>query len=231
MNTGKAGRFLSLPSAARRSGGGHDTKTSAKLFRHPGYSLLDWKKFCESMPIYKQAPLQVNVDDLSLHSTEDDCWIAVRGKVYNVTSFLKFHPGRKAQLLRGAGVDCTELYDKVHSWVNEEAILKQCFIGYLVPGEGPIFHNFIVSAIEAVSHNTKLFVLAKPPGIELCVAAGQYVRMRALIKGENVIREYTPIVNIMDPRPVSNDCLMLMIKIYPRGKMTQHLSTVKTGMV
>lgn len=35
------------------------------------------------------------------------------GKVYNVTRFLKYHPGRKAQLMRGAGVDCTEIYDKV----------------------------------------------------------------------------------------------------------------------
>jgi hypothetical protein len=33
-------------------------------------------------------------------------------KVYNVTRFLKYHPGRKAQLMRGAGVDCTELFDK-----------------------------------------------------------------------------------------------------------------------
>lgn len=36
------------------------------------------------------------------------------GKVYDVTRFLKYHPGRKAQLMRGAGVDCTGLYDKVH---------------------------------------------------------------------------------------------------------------------
>lgn len=35
------------------------------------------------------------------------------GRVYNITPFLKFHPGGKAQLLRGAGIDCTELFDKV----------------------------------------------------------------------------------------------------------------------
>ena len=35
------------------------------------------------------------------------------GVVYNVTHFAKYHPGGKAQLKRGVGMDCTELFDKV----------------------------------------------------------------------------------------------------------------------
>ena len=35
------------------------------------------------------------------------------GKVYNVTRFLNYHPGKKSQLMRGAGNDCTALFDKV----------------------------------------------------------------------------------------------------------------------
>ncbi len=30
-----------------------------------------------------------------------------------MTEFAKYHPGGKAQLMRGAGTDCTELFDKV----------------------------------------------------------------------------------------------------------------------
>lgn len=40
-------------------------------------------------------------------------YVLFLGKVYNVTKFLEYHPGRKAQLMRGAGVDSTSIYDKV----------------------------------------------------------------------------------------------------------------------
>ena len=33
------------------------------------------------------------VKDLKEHTTEDDCWIAINGKVYDVTQFLDEHPG------------------------------------------------------------------------------------------------------------------------------------------
>jgi hypothetical protein len=91
---------------------------------------------CDSLPHSASQPLHISLAELSLHNTDGDCWTAIRGKVYNVTRFLKYHPGRKAQLMRGAGVDSTKIYDKVHSWVNEEAILQKFFCGYLTPGEG-----------------------------------------------------------------------------------------------
>jgi hypothetical protein len=153
------------------------------------------------------------------------------GKVYNVTRFLKYHPGRKAQLMRGAGVDCTELFDKVHSWVNEDSILKHCLVGYLIPGDGgagPQFYKLNVTAIENVTHNTKLFVLANPVDKDLHVPAGHHVKIRALVEGEYVEREYTPIVHWGKSNKAGRN-LLLMIKMYPNGKMTQHLSTLKVG--
>jgi len=35
------------------------------------------------------------------------------GKVYNITPYLDFHPGGVADLMRGAGIDCSELFDEV----------------------------------------------------------------------------------------------------------------------
>lgn len=220
------GQFLSVTSANRVHRRDEGKSPSTRL-SHPGYSLFEWKKFTESLPI--KPPIQVDLAELASHSKEDDCWTAIRGKVYNVTHFLQYHPGRKAQLMRGAGIDSTILYDKVHPWVNEGGILEHCFVGHLSAGEGPKFCKFSVSSIEDVSHDTKLFILEKPPGDSFHISAGQYVRLKANIIGETVIREYTPVVNMTDSSTEQQHQLMLMIKIYSHGKMTQHLSKVKIG--
>ena len=57
------------------------------------------------------------------------CICCYAGKVYNVTHFLKYHPGRKAQLLRGAGTDCTALFDKVQlycMWMCNVPVMSCC---------------------------------------------------------------------------------------------------------
>ena len=62
-------------------------------------------------------------------------WSVFRGKVYNVSPYVKFHPGGEAELMRGAGRDATGLFQEVHPWVNVEGMLEGCLVGILV-GEG-----------------------------------------------------------------------------------------------
>ena len=35
------------------------------------------------------------------------------GVVYNITAYLSFHPGSVAELMKGAGIDCTTLFNNV----------------------------------------------------------------------------------------------------------------------
>lgn len=49
--------------------------------------------------------------DISQHAIETDCWMAVEGKVYNVTDFVGKHPGGKA-ILGGCGKDATILFNE-----------------------------------------------------------------------------------------------------------------------
>lgn len=90
--------------------------------------------------------------------------MAIRGLVYNVTPYMEYHPGGRAQLMRGAGMDATRLFDEarawcrgypaascsasalspvsppfyqtkqVHAWVNVQGMLDKCCIGRLVGG-------------------------------------------------------------------------------------------------
>lgn len=53
------------------------------------------------------------LDQIAQHATADDCWFAIEGKVYDVTSYIAdgLHPGEEAILL-GCGKDATDLFNK-----------------------------------------------------------------------------------------------------------------------
>ena len=53
----------------------------------------------------------IPISEIEQHATADSCWMAIQGKVYDVTPFVKsgFHPGKDA-ILMGCGKDATELF-------------------------------------------------------------------------------------------------------------------------
>ncbi|XP_063916616.1 cytochrome b5 reductase 4 isoform X2 [Zophobas morio] len=102
----------------------------------PGHSLMDWIRLGSSgkdlTGVGPQAGhLSVTPTELALHNKETDAWLCIRGRVYNVTAYLPFHPGGPEQLMRGAGRDATALFEEVHPWVNFDQILSKCYVGRL----------------------------------------------------------------------------------------------------
>ena len=55
------------------------------------------------------------MDQLASHDRPTDCWIAVDGRVFDVTRFLNDHPGGKKVLTRMCGKDATEQFHALHS--------------------------------------------------------------------------------------------------------------------
>lgn len=103
----------------------------------PGCSLMDWIRLGSSgvdLTGVGGKILTISPAELAKHDKEDDAWIAIRGVVFNVTKYLKFHPGGVLELMRGVGRDATKLFDDVHAWVNYQSLLKKCVVGKLSGG-------------------------------------------------------------------------------------------------
>ena len=49
--------------------------------------------------------------DVAMHATADDCWMAIKGSVYNMTEYIAAakHPGGET-IVMGCGKDATEMF-------------------------------------------------------------------------------------------------------------------------
>lgn len=93
---------------------------------------MDWIRLTKSgkdLTGLKGRLIEVTEDELAKHNKKEDCWICIRGLVYNVTPYMEYHPGGEDELMKAAGTDGTDLFDQVHRWVNYESMLKECLVG------------------------------------------------------------------------------------------------------
>lgn len=52
-----------------------------------------------------------SLEEVAIHDSAADCWMAIEGKVYDVTEFIPNHPGGQA-ILGGCGKDATTLFNE-----------------------------------------------------------------------------------------------------------------------
>ncbi|XP_039388322.1 cytochrome b5 reductase 4-like isoform X2 [Mauremys reevesii] len=127
--------MLNVPAPAFPASGSQQRAAAggrSKVPLKPGRSLMDWIRLTKSgkdLTGLKGRLIEVTEEELAKHSKKDDCWICIRGLVYNVTPYMEYHPGGDNELMRAAGADGTDLFDQVHRWVNYESMLKECLVG------------------------------------------------------------------------------------------------------
>ncbi|KAI4333096.1 hypothetical protein L6164_017944 [Bauhinia variegata] len=108
----------------------------AKVPFEKGYSPMDWLKLTRSHPDLAGLRGQSNrrlisMNEVKQHQTEGQMWTVLKGRVYNLYPYMKFHPGGDDMLMKGVGKDCTSLFNKYHAWVNAEFLLEKCLVGIL----------------------------------------------------------------------------------------------------
>lgn len=122
------------------------SKPSRKVLLSPGHSPLDWARVSSDptkalngldpgSPFIRVTPSMLK---RQTGRRGKDAWMALNGKVYNISPYADFHPGGVPELMRGAARDGTALFGEVHPWVNYETMLQSCLVGLLVeePVEG-----------------------------------------------------------------------------------------------
>jgi cytochrome b involved in lipid metabolism len=75
----------------------------------PAYS-TDWHGM-----IAARSDRRFSLQEVAKHNTRDDCWIIIHGNVYDVTGYLKEHPGGADSILVHAGGDATVEFESIHS--------------------------------------------------------------------------------------------------------------------
>lgn len=72
------------------------------------------------------------LEDVAKHSSSSDCWSAVNNKVYDLTEWIRQHPGGTAQIISICGNDGSSAFNEQHAGAREPAgELSSFYIGNL----------------------------------------------------------------------------------------------------
>ena len=92
---------------------------------------VEWSRTTEQLPWRGD----ITDDELKKHNKRDDCWVVLKGFVYDVTKYLDIHPGGTHCIVDDAGDDCTADFMERHEWVSP-SLIEKVKIGRYVPPEG-----------------------------------------------------------------------------------------------
>lgn len=90
---------------------------------------------------HKSKPLRtITWHELAKHNSVNDAWIAIKGRVYDVTDFTNLHPGGDI-ILTAAGLDATDVFAGFHSSTSAALLLPPLCIGQLDSPTSPLLSN------------------------------------------------------------------------------------------
>lgn len=93
------------------------------------FGLADWTRLLASstdLAQRKGQPVRKKIawKEIRQHRHVYDGWTVIKGKVYNISPYLAYHPGGEFILRLVLGKDATSLFDRYHRWVNEDAYVQ-----------------------------------------------------------------------------------------------------------
>lgn len=68
------------------------------------------------------APSGITLAEVATHGSEASCWMVIRGKVYDVTSYIGKHPAGKSSILKGCGKEATSMFEGVRGHLKQATL-------------------------------------------------------------------------------------------------------------
>lgn len=121
-----------------------------------GGILANNQGFKSKESIKSDSLVKIPVSELVKHKVLDDLWVTIDGKVYDLTNFIKTHPGGVNTIYQFAGKDASEVFSKQHSKGLLEILPEEACLGQL---EG-VLEKEELSPEEVLMEENKL---KKPP--------------------------------------------------------------------
>ncbi|PKI75054.1 cytochrome b5, seed isoform-like [Punica granatum] len=72
------------------------------------------------------------------HSSREDCWLLIGGRVYDLTKFLEEHPGGSDILLSVTGKDATVDFEDVGHSPGARNMMEQYYVGDIDDSSTPV---------------------------------------------------------------------------------------------
>ncbi|KAL3524441.1 hypothetical protein ACH5RR_017275 [Cinchona calisaya] len=82
-------------------------------------------------------------EDVIRHDKNKDCWLIISGKVYDVTPFMKDHPGGGDVLLSSTGKDATNDFEDVGHSDSAKDMMDKYYIGVIDKATIPLKPAYI----------------------------------------------------------------------------------------
>ncbi|XP_019084438.1 PREDICTED: cytochrome b5 domain-containing protein RLF isoform X2 [Camelina sativa] len=84
--------------------------TRTKVPFEKGYSQMDWMKLTRTHPDLAGLKGESNrrlipMDEVKKHKSGDSMWTVLKGRVYNISPYMNFHPGGVDMLMKAVGRD------------------------------------------------------------------------------------------------------------------------------
>jgi len=104
------------------------------------------------------SPGTLTTDEVSKHNTKNDCYLVVNNKVYDVSSYISYHPGGSRVIVSRCGREVTGIFAKIHSNRAWDLLKKYKIgtIGTSKPSTAPQALNAISKALKEANPNIEV---------------------------------------------------------------------------